>query len=1110
MRSRSTRLAAAFALLLPAGAAGAETRLMRQPDIHGATIVFVYGGDLWSVPRTGGTATKITADVGVEQYPMIAPDGRTVAFTAEYDGNVDLFTIPITGGEPTRLTYHPSSDRTVAWYPDGKSILIRSVRQSPTTRYERYFKVPAAGGPAEMLALPFAGPASWRADGQALAYNLPSMENRTWKRYQGGSAPELWTFDFEKNRSEKLTDWTGTDEMPLWYDDTIYFNSDRTGKLNLWAFDLKTKQVRQVTTYTEFDVKWPALGPDAIVFENGGRLRVLDLPSEELHEITVDVPTDRAMTRAEYRNAGNNIVGATISPKAMRVAVEARGDIITVPARKGTYRPLTATPGAHDRSPSWSPNGKWVACWSDASGEYEIILLPQDGNGAPRPLTKGVGGYGFDLRWSPDSKTIAWIDESSRLRTVDVASGRVTDIDTDDIGDMGDFSWSHDSKWLAYSKGRPNNYSAIHLYNLASGKATPVTDGMTNDVEPVFSPDGKYLAFRSTRHFNIEFNSYDNEFIFPRAEGLYVMALTKSAPSPVAPESDEETPADDDKGDGKDGKGDAKGGKGGAADGKDGGDDAGEDDKAPARVVVDFDGIMDRVAALPIDAGSIFATTFVDGKLLYLVEEPGAGGGDDDEGEDGPSGASLVYWDFEEREVKTVLEGVQGYQVTPDGGKILVRTGKGWGIVDAGEDQKVKDPLPTGDIQVLVDPKAEWAQMFDEAWRLERDFFYDPKMHGVDWNEVRRRYGQLVPYATHRSDLNYLLGEMIAELNSSHAYVGGGDFPRVNRVGVGLLGADYALDAGSGRYRFATIYRQSDWIGGTMAPLGAPGVDVREGDYLISVNGRDVTAPDDVFAAFQATAGRPITLRVNDRPDTSGSRTCTVEPVASEAPLRYERWVSDNRKRVHDMTGGRVGYLHVPDTGVGGHVQFSRGLYAESDKDGLIVDGRFNSGGFIPDELVQRLARRPLSYWAQRHHRAFRTPGVAVGGPKVCVTNEYAGSGGDCLPYFFREMGLGPLVGKRTWGGLIGINRSIDLIDGGNVTFPAFSFYNLKGEWVVEDHGVDMDYEVEQTPELMMSGHDPQLEKAIELINAELEKNPPVRPAPPTAPNRAGVKAASR
>ncbi|HEX7877972.1 MAG TPA: S41 family peptidase [Candidatus Eisenbacteria bacterium] len=1104
MTFRKSLLAAALAVTSISGGASAETRLMRQPDIHGATIVFVYGGDLWSVPRTGGSATRITTDVGIEQYPMISPDGKSIAFTAEYDGNADLFTVPITGGEPTRLTYHPFTDRTVDWYPDGKSILIRSTRQSPTGRYERYFKVPAAGGFAEMLPLPTAGPATWRADGKALAYNLPSMENRTWKRYQGGSAPEVWIYDFEKNKSEKLTDWTGTDEMPLWYKDTIYFNSDRTGKLNLWAYDLKSKAVRQITKYTEFDVKWPALGPDAIVFENGGRLRVMDLPSEEIHEITVDVPTDRALTRAEYRNAGNAVQSASISPGAMRVAVEARGDIITVPAKKGTYRPLTATPGVHERSPSWSPDGRWVACWSDASGEYEIQLLPQDGNGAPRELTKGVGGYGFDLRWSPDSKSIAWIDESSRLRMVNVASGKVTDVDSDDIGDMGDFSWSYDSKWLAYSKGRPNNYNVIVLYSLASGKATPVTDGMTNDVEPVFSPDGKYLAFRSTRHFDIEFNSYDNEFIFPNAEGLYVLALAKDAPSPVAPESDEETPADDDK-KSDDGKSGDKGDKGDKKD-SDGDDDA---DSKAAAVKVDFEGIFQRVAEVPVDHGSIFATSYLDGKLLYLVQDPEAGGGEDED-EEGSSGATLEYFDFDERETVTVMEGVEGYLPTPDGEKLLVRTGKGWGIIEPDEDQKVKDMLAVDDIQVLIDPKAEYVQMFDEAWRLERDFFYDPRMHGVDWNEVRQRYSQLVPYATHRSDLNYLLGEMIAELNSSHAYVGGGDYPRVSRVGVGLLGADYELDAGSGRYKFKKIYGQSDWIGGTMAPLGAPGVNVREGDYLIGVNGREVRAPEDVYAAFQATADRPILLRVNDRPDTNGSRSYLVEPVGNEIPLRYEAWVTDNRKRVHDMTNGRVGYLHVPDTGVGGHVQLSRGLYAESDKDGLIVDGRFNSGGFIPDELVQRLARRPLSYWAQRHHRAFKTPGVAIGGPKVCVTNEYAGSGGDCLPYFFRELGLGPLVGKRTWGGLIGINRGINLIDGGNVTFPAFSFYNLKGEWVVEDHGVDMDYEVEQIPEEVMAGHDPQLEKAIELVNDALKKSPPVTPPPPVAPNRAGVRGDSR
>lgn len=1094
-----------IAVLLAGAAArpavAAETRLMRQPNIHGDRIVFVYGGDLWMVGRGGGLATKLTNHIGTEVFPMFSPDGKTVAFTAEYDGNADVFTIPATGGEPTRLTWHPLPDRVASWYPDGRSILFRSPRASFSYRFDRFCRVPVEGGFAEVLPLPVGGPACFSPDGRKIAYDSPSMEQRTWKRYQGGSAPEILVYDFDRNSTEKITDWKGTDEFPMWYGNTIYFDSDRDDKLNIWAYDVNTKATRQVTKFNEYDVKWPSLGPDAIVFENGGWLYVMDLPSEKVTKLSVEVPADRVLTRAELQNVSHYVSGAGVSPSAKRVAVEARGDIFTVPAKKGTWRNLTNSPGVRERGPAWSPDGRWVAYWSDRGGEYQICLRPQDGKGEERQLTRLSSGYGFQLVWSPDSKSLLYSDQTGTLYLVGVKGGGLTRIDKSDMGDLNEYGWSTDSKWVVYSKAADNYYSVPWLYSVKDGKSTAIGDGLTDDQNPVVSADGKYLFFRSNRHFAPQLGAFDNAYIFPDATGLYLYTLAADTESPLKVQSDEETPAPEKKDEEKKG-GEDKGGKAEKGKGEEGKE--GEGDKA-ADAKIDLAGLTGRLVKLPVSPGNYFGLAAGKGKLFYLSVDAGPiGGGDDDE--DGPPrGATLKFFDLEEREEKTVMSGVNGFELSGDGSKILVALGGGGlALIDPAPGQKAEDKLPVDDLQAVVDPKAEWKQMFDEAWRLERDFFYDPNMHGVDWKEMHDRYGQLVPYAAHRSDLNYLLGELIAELDCSHAYVGGGEYPRVPRVGVGLLGADYELDAASGRYRFSKIFRESEWNQDVTAPLGAPGVNVKEGDYLLRVNGQDLKAPTDVFAVFQGTAGRPISILVNSKPDTAGAKEYLVDPVGNEGDLRYTDWVSGNRKKVAEATGGRVAYIHVPDTAVRGQVEFSKGFYSQIDREGLILDGRFNSGGWIPDVLVQTLARKPLSWWARREYKSFRTPNQALAGPKVCLTNEYAGSGGDAVPYYFREWGLGPLVGKRTWGGLVGISRNLPLVDGGGVTIPDFGFYNVKGQWDVENHGVDMDVEVEQWPHLMVEGKDPQLEKAIEIINQQLREKPPQKPAPPKYPVKAG------
>lgn len=1078
-------LGLAFVTLALPSLSAAESRLMRQPDIHGSTIVFVYGGDLWTVERTGGTARRLTTDVGIEQYPAFAPDGRSVAFTAEYDGNPDLFVIPASGGEARRITWHPDGDRVAAWYPDGRDLLIRTGRTNSTYRLSTFHRQPADGGFAVPVPPPVAGPACFSPDGRRLAFNSPTTETRTWKRYKGGLAADVYIYDFATNGTEKITDWVGSDEFPMWFNDTIYFGSDRVGgRMNLWAYDLKTKATRQVTKFDTYDVKFPSIGPDAIVFENGGALYVLDLPSEKLTPIVVDVPSDRAATRGEYRAVADAVQGFSLSPSAKRVAVEARGDIFTVPAKKGTFRNLTDSPGVREKDPSWSPDGRTVAYWSDRTGEYELYLRNQDGSGVERKVTSLGAGYRFDIAWSPDSKRLAWSDQTGTLYHAAVADGRPVRVAKGEEGDIREYAWSPDSKWMAYTTFGSNGYGSIHLYDVKSGRSTWVSGGTTPDSDPTFDPEGKYLYFASARHFAPRLGGFDDgTWIFPNPVGLFAVTLAADGASPVQPESDEETGAEagesgDGKGDGA-GKG-AKGGKGGKEK-----DAAAEDAVKP--VTVDLEGISDRVVELPVDPGEYFALRGAGGKLFFLARDAAAV-----PGEDGPTGADLKFYDLKERETKDVISGLRGYDLSGDGSKLLVLPAAGGAaIVDAAPDQKADEKLALDALRAFVNPMAEWKQMFAEGWRLERDFFYDPGMHGLDWQEMRRRYEPLVAHAAHRADLNYVIGELISELNCSHAYVGGGEYPDVPHVSVGLLGAAYTLDAASGRYRFQKIYRKSEWNEDVVAPLAAPGIRVAEGDYLLRVDGRDLRAPEDVYAAFVGTARRPTTITVNSRPDTTGARTYTVTPLANDYELRYLDWVEGNRKAVSDATGGRVGYMHVPDTAFRGIVEFSRAFYAQNGKDGLIVDGRYNSGGFIPSGMVEMLARKPLSRWARREYRDFKTPSAGIHGPKVCLTNEYAGSGGDALPYYFRIHGLGPIIGRRSWGGLVGISRDLSLIDGGSVTMPDFGMFNLKGEWDVENHGIDPDIEVFQDFGAVVGGRDPQLEKAIEVIREQLSRMPP-------------------
>ena len=1067
-----------------------ETLLLRYPAWNQGQIAFVYAGNIYTVPETGGTARRLTSGSGNEWLPRFSPDGKWLAFSADYDGNADVYVMPATGGEPIRLTWHPGSDLVVDWSPDSREVLFRSSRESVSRSYRKLFRINRDGGNPVMVPLPRAELASFSPDGKQVAYNRRSREFRTWKRYQGGTAQDIWLYSFENGELQQLTDWIGTDAFPMWKDDTIYFISDRKHTMNLYAYGMSDGSQKQLTSFDEYDVKWPSAGDRGIAFENGGRIYLYHFDGGQLQQPEIRIQEDRVETRPHWQKVGRGFRSWTPSPQGNRVVIEAHGDLFTVPREHGETRNLTNSAGIHERSPSWSPDGRWLAYFTDASGEYQLVLRDMENEKENRFLVEMKEDYPWWLRWSPDSRYLIYSDEELKLQMVDAASGKVTTVDRGLYHRIYSYDWSPDSRWIVYNRESENGFGSLFAYSLQEKESHRLTSDFTDEQQVVFDDSSQCLYFTSSRLFHPDMGRFENDYKFSMVQSVYVMPLTADQETPFAPRSDEavieseEEEEDSDDGDDEEDDADSE-------------DEEEEDSEEAIETVIDFADIEGRVQRVPITAGSIGGLSVMGGNLYYMSYPYTPGPLDFDEDQ-----MILHRYDLEEQEDEEVAGNVRGYSFTPDGEQIVARIGRQLVMFSSkGKPDMGEDVLSLAGLEMLVDPRQEWQEIFDEAWRIEREFFYDAEMHGVNWEKMKKRYGRLLPHVSHRSDLNYLIGEMIAELNCGHAYVWMPDEHEVDHVNVGMLGAQVE-PAANGYFRITKVFRHLDWNDpDDRAPLAAPGVNIQVGDYILTVNDEPLYAEENFYSRFQNLAGRDITLTVSTTGDESDSREVVVTPVRDESGLYYTDWVEGNRKWVSEQSDGRVGYLHVPNTSYWGIMEFSKGFYSQIHKEGMIIDERYNGGGMLPDMLISRLDRSVLSWWATRHGRVTRTPGNMIDGPLVMLVNEYAGSGGDAFPYYFQLKGLGKVVGIRTWGGLVGFNNFIPCVDGSGVSVPAFGIIDLEGEWAVENYGIDPDVVVDNQPADLLRGYDEQLDTGLRLILKELRENPPAgwqdKPPPP-------------
>ncbi|HSA95901.1 MAG TPA: PDZ domain-containing protein [Acidobacteriota bacterium] len=1071
-----------------------DTKFLTQPAVSAERIAFVYANDIWTADLEGRDVRRLTSDPGAEMMPAFSPDGRLIAFSGQYDGNYDVYIVPAAGGVPKRLTWHPSPDLVQGFTPDGRSIVFVSGRFSNNRAYSQLFTVPVGGGEASLLKVPYASKAAISPDGRAIAYNPFPEAFAQWKHYRGGRFSRIWVFDVKDETVAKVPQPAGrsNDVDPMWFGPQIIFRSDRDGEFNLFAFDSAAKTVKPLTDFKDFPILSASGGAGKVIFEQAGTLHLYDVAQGRAKRLRIGIATDLPELRERYARGPQWVRSGSVSPTGARAVLGFRGEIVTVPAEKGDPRNLTQTPAVHERFPAWSPDGKSIAYFSDASGEYELHIVPQDGKGAVKKYKVAGAGFYASAEWSPDSRKIAFADNSQTLYWIDVATGTIKRIGQEHLYQPGGqaqmrTNWSPDSKWIAYTLGTPTFFRRVYVYSLDQDKSTPITDGLSSVDEPTFDADGKYLWFLASTDAGPVAQWFDMSNADQRlSSSLYLAVLRADVANPLAKESDEEKPKEEKK-------------EAAAPAAKPGGTPAAkEPSKAPEGVRIDFDGLATRIVTVPIAPGVYDNLQAGEGgKLFYRKAEPPL-----TPASAGPVESSIRVYDLASRKDEAFGPSCDGFGLTADRKKMLVASRGTLSIIPtSGKPEPGKGRLNLDAISVRVDPAAEWEQIFDEAWRINRDYFYDPNYHGADWKAMKAKYAAFLPDLACRADLNRLIQWMCSELGVGHHRVGGGDFlAQPARVPGGLLGADYAVE--NGRYRFKKVYGGLNWTPELRAPLAEPGAEVQAGEYLLAVEGRPLAPPEDLFARFEATADKIVEITVGPNADGTGSRTIKVVPVADEGALRNRDWVEGNIRKVEAATNGRVAYVYVPNTSTLGFIYFKRYFFPQADKEAIIVDERFNGGGSVADYYLDWLRKPVSAYWAMRYGADLKTPSASIQGPKVMIINETAGSGGDFLPYMWRKFGMGKLVGTATWGGLVGTLGFPVLMDGGSVTAPNLAFWDVGEGFGIENVGIPPDIEVEQTPKDVIAGHDPQLEAAIKVVMDELKRNPPAKPTRPPYPIR--------
>ncbi len=1034
----------------------AQSGLMRFPDIHDDLIVFVHAEDLWTVPSQGGIAQRLTIHDGMERHPKFSPNGSLIAFTGEYDGNSDVYVMNRYGGEITRVTFHPGYDEVVGWHALKNKIIFRASRNS-FPRLSQLYMISPDGSGLEQLIFHEASQGSFSPDGKMMAYNKVSREFRTWKRYKGGTAQEVYLYNFETDEEINLSQFEGTDRIPMWMGDKIYFSSDRDQHLNIYSVDPVTGDIEQLSDHKEYDVRRPSMGKDKIIYESGALLMVLDINTKTSHPVEIKILSDAPEARPYIKNVKEFISDVKSSPDGSHAIVVARGEVFTVPANKGITRNISKNSGANDKYAVWSPDGKQLAYLSDKSGEYEVYITDSIGKNEAVKLTTHQDGYRHSLQWSPDGKKLAFTDQTLTLYILDIASKKITKVDRAeyenidvslDVKPIYDYNWSPNSKYIAYSKMDETLLNKVYIYALDEAKSYPIST-IFYDFHPRFSKDGNYLFFISNRIFNPTFCDFEWEMVYKNVAGIYYVTLRPDVPSLLSDHEAEST-----KGNG----------------------------------IIDFTNISKRIEALPVEPGNYRYLAAGEDQLYFLNKDKG----DFNRFEFRvPTEMDMFSYDFKSRESKELVKGIKKYDLSADGSTIVYLKGEQVERISTKNPEAKGEVLDLSALNMHFDPRAEWKQIFNEAWRFERDFFYEPGMHGQDWPAVKEKYGKLIELASCREDIRFIIGEMIGELNTSHTYVFGGESKRKSKgIGTGLLGADYMADVSSGFYRFEKIYTISDWSNGITPPLAKPGLNVKEGDYLLAVNGEKISTARNIYSYFLNLNGKELILTVNSSPSMNGARDITVETLASENRIKYMDWMETNRLKVEKASNGKIGYLHMPDTYMGSAVEFPKYFFSQTQKEGLIIDGRGNGGGLDPEIFFRRLKRQPHAYWTRRYSHDQTSPHLSVRAHMACLTNRQAGSGGDELPDEFQLFNMGPVIGTRTWGGLVGVSMFIPLIDGGGLSAPDYRIYNEKGEWIVENEGVIPDIIIDNRPKEMKEGHDAQLMKAVEVVMKKIEEEP--------------------